>query len=216
MSRAARLRLVLALNLTLILELLYVGLSAHSLGVVAEGVDYLADAAAIGASLLALWLAQRPPTAVRPLGYPKAPAWAALINAGWLLVLTLVVIGGAIDRLAAGSHEVHGVPVLVASASAAVVMLAGACVLRGDLDDDPEGDEDNNAELTMRAVLLDTAADAAAAAGVAVAGAVIAATGGWYWLDPAVALLVAGVVAYHAVVLLRRVSAALRATGAPR
>jgi cobalt-zinc-cadmium efflux system protein len=53
-------------------------------------------------------------------------------------------------------------------------------------------------------------ADAAAAAGVAVVGAIILATGGWYWLDPAVALAIAVVVAYHALALIRKVLARLR------
>jgi Co/Zn/Cd efflux system component len=59
-------------------------------------------------------------------------------------------------------------------------------------------------------VLLDTIADAAAAAGVAAAGAIILATGGWYWLDPAVALTIALVVAYHAIALTRKVVIRLR------
>jgi cobalt-zinc-cadmium efflux system protein len=46
--------------------------------------------------------------------------------------------------------------------------------------------------------------------GTAAAGAIIVATGGWYWLDPAVALTIAVVVAYHALALLRRVLARLR------
>jgi cobalt-zinc-cadmium efflux system protein len=62
-------------------------------------------------------------------------------------------------------------------------------------------------------VLLDTAADAAAAAGVAVSGAIILAAGGAYWLDPAVALVIALVVGFHSVRLLRKITAAL--TGAP-
>ena len=62
----------------------------------------------------------------------------------------------------------------------------------------------------MKAVLLDTAADAAAAAGVAVSGAVILGAGGWYWLDPAVALLIAVIVGYHAQKLVRKVIAAIR------
>ena len=63
----------------------------------------------------------------------------------------------------------------------------------------------------MAAVLLDTIADAAAAAGVAATGPIILATGGWYWLDPAVALAVAAVIAYHALALIRKVIARLRA-----
>ena len=66
----------------------------------------------------------------------------------------------------------------------------------------------------MAAVLLDTIADAAAAAGVAVTGAIILAMGGWYWLDPAVALAIAVVVAYHAFALIRKVLTRLRPTTA--
>jgi divalent metal cation (Fe/Co/Zn/Cd) transporter len=42
------------------------------------------------------------------------------------------------------------------------------------------------------------------------AGGIILATGGWYWLDPAVALIIAVVIADHAVALLRRVLVRLR------
>ena len=86
-------------------------------------------------------------------------------------------------------------------------MLFGALVLRADEADEEGGQRD----LSVAAVLLDTVADAAAAAGVAVIGAIILATGGWYWLDPAVALVIALVVAGHAVALIRKVLARLRA-----
>jgi cobalt-zinc-cadmium efflux system protein len=64
--------------------------------------------------------------------------------------------------------------------------------------------------LNIKAVLLDTAADAAAAGGVAVTGAVILATRGWYWLDPAAALVIATVIGYHALMLIRRVLVAIK------
>jgi Co/Zn/Cd efflux system component len=55
MSRVKRLTVVLLLNLSLITALVIVGLAAHSLAVLAAGADYLADASAIGVSLLAIW-----------------------------------------------------------------------------------------------------------------------------------------------------------------
>ena len=58
--------------------------------------------------------------------------------------------------------------------------------------------------------MLDTVADAAAAIGVAVSGAIILVTGGHYWLDPLVALVIALVVAYHALRLVRRALGELR------
>jgi cobalt-zinc-cadmium efflux system protein len=116
-----------------------------------------------------------------------------------------------ISRLTAGVRRVEGLPVLIVSAIAALVMLADAFILGGDPDDD-DGQED----LNTRAVLLDTAADAAAAAGVAASGAIILGTGGWYWLDPAVALIIAVVISYHAQALIRKVVTALRSPGRRR
>ncbi len=206
MSRSARLWAVLVANLALVGALIGVGLAAHSLGVWAEGADYLADAAAIGVALVALRL--QAPTATRPQGRPDATRHAALVNAGWLLALSLLVAAGAVDRLATGTRQVHGLPVLVVSGIAATVMLAGALLLGGDIDDD---DDDDDGALSVRAVLLDTAADAAAAAGVAAAGAVILATDGLYWLDPTVALIVSLAVATQAARLLTRIRRTRRA-----
>jgi cobalt-zinc-cadmium efflux system protein len=135
---------------------------------------------------------------------------AALINCGWLLVLEILVVGAAAERLIARTPQVHGLPVLIVSGVAALTMTAGALVLHADPDDDdPDG-----RDLSVAAVLLDTVADAAAAAGVAATGAIILATGGWYWLDPAVALIIAVVIAYHALALLRKVLARLRSSAA--
>jgi cobalt-zinc-cadmium efflux system protein len=203
------LTIVLVLNLLLISALVVVGLAAGSLGVLAAGVDYLADASAIGISLLAIRLARRPPTARRPQGYRYVTNLAALINVVWLLVLNIAVMIAAAHRLAAGSREVHGLPVLIVSSVAAVVMVAGALILGGD-GDDGHDDRSDGEDLNLKAVLLDTLADAAAAAGVAITGAIILAKHGWYWLDPVVALLIAAVIGFHAIALARRVLTALR------
>jgi cobalt-zinc-cadmium efflux system protein len=179
-----------------------VGLAAHSLAVFAAGVDCLADAAAGGVSLLAIWLA------ARPRGSPNATKVAGLVNAGWLLILNTGIAIAAIQHLTAGTHRVEGLPVLIVSAVAAVVLLAGALVLGGDADG--EDGEDGEEDLNVKAVLLDTAADAAAAVGVAVSGAIILGAGGWYWLDPATALVIAVIVGYNALKLVRKITAALR------
>jgi cobalt-zinc-cadmium efflux system protein len=198
-SRLGRLWIVLWLNLALVAGLVIVGAVAHSFAVLAEGGDFLLDAAGVGVGILAIWLSGRN-------GGAKANRFtntAALVNAGWLLVLELLVVGGTVDRLITRVPEVHGLPVLVMSGVAAVVMVGAAVVLRGDTTDESEtgGDHDS----LMAAVLLDSVADAAAAVGVAVTGAVILGTGGLFWLDPAVALVVAVIVAYHAARLIWRI-----------
>jgi cobalt-zinc-cadmium efflux system protein len=206
-SRIRRLTIVLALNLSLVTALVIVGLAAHSLAVLAAGVDYLADAAAIGVSLFAIRLASRPPSRSRPDGYPNATNIAAVVNAGWLLVLNIAITVAAIQRLAAGTRRVEGLPVLIVSGIAASVMLAGVLVLRGDAAQDHGGDD-----LNVKAVLLDTAGDAAAAGGVAASGAIILGADGWYWLDPATALTIAMIIAYQAQKLARKAASAIRSS----
>lgn len=207
MSRTLRLTIVLALNLSLVTALVSVGLAAHSLAVLAAGVDYLADAAAIGVSLFAIRIAARPPSRARPDGYPNATNIAAVVNAGWLLVLNIAITVAAVQRLAAGTRRVEGLSVLIVSAIAASVMLAGALVLRGDPNQDDGGED-----LNVKAVLLDTAADAAAAGGVAASGAIILGADGWYWLDPATALTIAVIIAYQAQKLARKAVSAIRSS----
>lgn len=197
MSRMQRLAVVLSLNLVLVAGLVAVGITARSLAVFAEGGDYLLDGVGVAVAMFAIWLSTRPPGRSRPDGRLNATTVAALVNAGWLLTLELLVAAGALDRLFTRTPHVAGLPVLIVSAIAAVVMTMGAFVLRGD-------DEDEDGDLSVAAVLLDTIADAAAAAGVAITGAVILAAGGLFWLDPAVALVVAVVISWHAVALIRK------------
>ena len=192
MTRARRLGLVLAVNLAMVVSLLLVGLLAHSLGVLAAGADYLGDALGAGLSLLALRRARRDDRS-------RASSGAALANASFLLVVTLVVGAEGVRRFIEGAPAVHGVPVIVVSVIAAGAMIACAVIL-GDV----EGD------LSMESVMLDTVADAAAAVGVAVSGTVILVAHGLYWLDSLVALVIAAVVAYHALRLMRRAGRALR------
>jgi cobalt-zinc-cadmium efflux system protein len=193
MTRDRRLGLVLAINLAMVVSLLLVGVLAHSLGVLASGADYLGDALGTGLSLVALRLSRHRHR------HRRATSYAALANSGFLLLVTLAVTVEAIRRLSAGAPAIHGVPVVIVSAVAAIAMIACAFIL-GNV----EGD------LNMESVMLDTVADAAAAIGVAVSGAVILLTHGLYWLDSLVALVIAVVVGYHAVRLMRRVLVDLR------
>jgi cobalt-zinc-cadmium efflux system protein len=144
--------------------------------------------------MLTVRLAKRSPTDRRTYGYERTTILAALVNASLVVAVMAAVVVAAIERLVNGVPHVHGAAVVVVSAVAAVVMSIGALILRGDGD------------LNMRSVLLDTSADAAAATAVALTGGIIVATGGLYWLDPSVALVVAVIIGYRAVRLLREVA----------
>lgn len=209
MTRTLRLAVVLGLNLALVAGLIAVGVTAHSLAVWAEGGDYVLDAAGVAVAMFAIWLSARPARARKPQGRLTANSAAALINAGWLLAFEVLVAADAINRLVTRTPRVAGLPVLIVSGIAAVAMTIGALILRDDDDDDSDEQD------SIAAVLLDTIADAAAAAGVAITGGIILATGGLFWLDPAVALAVAAVISWHAVALIRKVLARRHRLAAP-
>ena len=194
MTKEARLALVLAINLVMVGGLLTVGLLSRSLGVLASGADYFGDALGAGLALIAQRAARRRP------GRNKGISLAALVNSGLLLAVTIVVAVEAVRRLVNGTPTIHGLPVILISVLAAAAMIGCALIL-GDVEDD----------LSMQSVMLDTVADAAAAIGVAVSGAIILATGATFWLDSTVALVIALVVGYHALKLMRRALAGLRA-----
>ena len=89
-------------------------------------------------------------------------------------------------------------------------MTIGALILGGDMD---AADDTSADRLNMRAVLLDTIADAVSAAAVAVTGLVVLVTGRFIWLDSVVASVIAVVVGYHALELLGDVRRDLKGTG---
>lgn len=198
MTKATRLWLVLLANVSMVLALAIVGLISHSLGVLAAGGDYLGDAAGVALALLALRL-------TRHGAGPRASTHPALANAIFLLVVTIVVIAEALSRLIGGAPHVQGLPIVIVSVIAGLVMAACAFVI-GTVEED---------DFNMRSVMLDTLADGASAAGVAASGAIILIVGGDYWLDSAVALAIAAIISYHALKLIRDVLARLR-TRSPR
>lgn len=190
MTQTKRLVVVLGLNIAMVAGLVIVGLSSHSLGVLAAGSDYIADSTAIGLGLIAIYVRDR------SKGRSKATTIVAAINATFLLVVTAIVSVEALRRLLSHSPEIHGLSVLIVSAIATVVMVIGALVLASD-------DQEN--DLHMRSVILDTVSDSISAGAVAATGAIIFFAKGLYWLDSAVALVIGLVVAYQAIKLLRDV-----------
>jgi cobalt-zinc-cadmium efflux system protein len=194
MSKDTRLALVLLANVGLVVALVVVGLLARSLGVLAAGGDYLGDAVGTGLILVALRMSRG---AHR---HRRAPAYATLANASFLLLVAVAVIVEALRRLIGTAPHVEGLPVIVVSIVAGAVMAACALII-GSVESD---------DLSMRSVMLDTLADGASAVGVAVSGTVILLAHGAYWLDSAVALGISAVIAVHAARLIRDVLADLR------
>lgn len=180
----------------MIAGLVIVGLTSHSLGVLAAGGDFAADSTAILLGIIAIQIAKHSHE------HPKATTYVALINALMLLTVTAFVIVEGVHRLTNHTPHIEGLPVLIVSVVATAFMAVGAFILGNDA-----GKED----LHMRSVLLDTVSDGVAAAAVAVSGGIIYFTGRFHWLDSALAVLIGLVIGFGAVKLLRDVVIALRA-----
>jgi len=177
-----------ALKLTLVLTSAFTvaevigGLITGSLALLADAGHMLSDDLSLGLALVAIWLAERPPTPRRSFGYQRAEVLAALANG-----LTLVAISGwifyeAYHRLQ-DPPEVLGGPMLGVAVIGLAVNAAGAYILtRG------EGES-----LNVSAALRHVLADLAGSVGV-IAASVIILTTGWREADPLIGALIGALV----------------------
>jgi cobalt-zinc-cadmium efflux system protein len=194
LTRSQRLTIVLGLNVVIVGVQIVVGLTAHSLGLVADAGHNLTDVVAIGASLIAVSWVRRAPTAQRSFGYHRGTILAALANAAGILAVTVFIVYEAVHRLR-HPEPVTGGPVVAVALVAMVVNGLAVVVLR----ERPDGP----ADLNMRSAVLHMTADAAASLGVAAAALAILLTGSYYWLDPVASIGISALIAFEAYRLMR-------------
>ena len=206
--RERRLRVALGLNIVIVVVQIVVGVIAASLGLLADAAHNVTDVAAIIVSLVAVRLARRRANASRSFGYHRGTILAAQANAASILVVCVLVGFEGVRRLA-DPQPVKGGLVLVVALVAAAANFGAAAALGGaghaHAGDGDHGVDDggDSHDLNMRSALLHMISDGAVSLGVALAGLVILLTGGWYWLDPAVSLLISAVIGVQGWQLLR-------------
>jgi len=206
-SRERRLSIALGLNVVIVGVQVAVGIIAASLGLLADAAHNLTDVAAIVVSLIAVRLARRSANASRSFGYHRGTILAAQANAASILIVCVLVVVEAVRRFADPS-PVKGGLVLVVALVAAAANFGAAAALGADAhvgSDAHDGHDDggDTHDLNMRSALLHMLSDGAVSLGVALAGLVILLTDGWYWLDPAVSLLISVVIGVQGWQLLR-------------
>jgi len=157
---------VLTLSTLIAIAEIIGALITGSLVLLADAAHMAADAAGLGLSLLAAYVASRPPTARRTFGYARAEILAAMANAVLLLGMAAFIIVDAIRRLmsppevSSGLIIVFGVIALVANAVSLLLLRRGQAE-----------------SLNLRGAFLEVASDALGAVAVIVTGVIIAATG---------------------------------------
>jgi cobalt-zinc-cadmium efflux system protein len=137
-----------------------------SLVLFADAAHMAADAAGLGLSLFAAYVAARPATERRTFGYARAEILAAMANAVLLLAMAGFILYEAIRRLVSpadigsGLLIVFGVIALAANAVSLLLLRQG-----------------QSESLNLRGAFLEVASDTLGAAAVIVTGVIIAATG---------------------------------------
>jgi cobalt-zinc-cadmium efflux system protein len=174
-----RLALVMAITGGIAAAEVVGALVSGSLVLLADAAHMATDAAGVGLSLLAAYVAARPATDRATFGYARAEILAATVNALVLLGMAVFIVTEAARRLAAPPAVGWGLMVIFG-----VIALAGNGVSLALLR---HGQAES---LNVRGAFLEVASDTFGAVAVIVAGGVVAATGSSL-ADPVASLAVA-------------------------
>lgn len=188
-----RRRLAVVLAITLVFTGVEVvgGLAAGSLALLADAAHMLSDNVALGAALVAVWLAARPSTPERSFGFQRLEVLAALLNGLLLVALAVWIFVEAVRRFSDPPEVLGGWVVAIAVVGLAVNLVAAAILERG-----------AHGNLNMSGALRHVVADALGSVGVLVAGIVILTTG-WRYADPLAGAVIAVLVLWSSWALLR-------------
>ncbi|NEW90104.1 cation transporter, partial [Rhodopseudomonas sp. WA056] len=193
----------IALNVGFVIAEAAFGYFSNSMALIADAGHNLSDVAGLVVAWIAAGLSKRPPSARYTYGLRGSSILAALFNAIFLLLAVGAIGWEAIVRLFA-PEPVAGTTVMIVAGIGIVINAATAWLFASG----------RHSDLNIRGAYLHMAADAAVSAAVVVAGVIILVTG-WYWIDPAVSLLVAVVIVWGTWGLLRD-STALSLAAVPR
>jgi cobalt-zinc-cadmium efflux system protein len=158
------------------------GWLGHSLALISDAGHNLADAAALGLSWYALWMANKPSHHGMTYGYHRVGIMAALLNAVSLVFIALLIVLEAVDRLR------HPVPVdgrlMIAVATAGIGINGTISVWLH---------QASRHDLNIRGAYVHMLGDALSAAGVVIAGVLVAAVGKTT-ADPLASFVIAGLI----------------------
>jgi cobalt-zinc-cadmium efflux system protein len=188
---AGKLAIALALILGFMVVEVVAGILASSLALLSDAGHMLTDAAALGLSLIAVRLAQRPAKGAMTFGLKRVEILSAQFNGATLLVLGLLIIYEGISRLASPPKVTGAVVLVVALIGVAVNLVATWTLSRANR-------QSMNVEGAFQHIVTDLFAFIATAA----AGAVILATG-FNRADGIASLIVAAIMLRAAWGLLR-------------
>ncbi len=181
---AADRRLLFACVVTALVLVLEVvgGIATRSLALLSDAGHVFADLFALALSAYALKVARMPPDRIRTFGYHRAEVFAALVNGGSLIAISIGIGFEAWRRLTAPVAVAAGTMSLVAAVGLAA-NVAILVLLRGHAREN----------LNVRSALAHVMGDLMASVAVVAGGLAMWATG-FYLLDPILSLAVVALI----------------------
>lgn len=186
-----------AFAIGVLLNLLYVvveaayGFLADSLALLTDAGHNLSDVLGLLLAWGASWMAARKASDKHTYGYSRATILASLLSALLLILVVGAIVWEAVSRIKS-PVPTPGMTLIIVAGIGVLINAGTALLFVAGKDDD----------LNIRGAYLHMSADAAVSLGVVIAGVVILKTG-WLWVDPAVSLMIAGVIFYSTWGLLR-------------
>jgi len=169
------------------------GYFAGSLALMSDAVHMLTDIAALCLALLTLWISTRPASSGKTYGYLRAEILGALLNGLFLWLLVVFIWFEAFDRLR-HPHPVSGLTVMIVAMVGIAVNTFSAWMTTATAG--------QMSGLALRSVFLHVISDLIGSFGVLIAGALDYFTG-WEQADPAVSILIGGLVLFSSWGLVR-------------
>lgn len=161
-----------------------------SLALISDAGHMVTDSAGLLIAALAGWVARRGPSPRHSYGFGRAQLVAALVNGLFMLAVVTAIIVQAVSRFT-NPIAVQGEAVtVVASLGLLLNILVARMLLHGGRD------------LNVRAALLHVMGDLLDSLAALLSGVIIWATG-WFAVDPALSLLIALLIAYSSLKLVR-------------
>ncbi len=195
----SRARLAWTLGLTLVYMFAEIigGYVSGSLALLADAGHMFSDVAALGLSLFAQWISQRPPTPQHTYGYYRAEILAALANGATLIAISIVIFIEAVKRFQQ-PEPVQGVLMFSIAIGGLVINIVGLLILNSG----------RNSNLNMHGAWLHIMTDALGSIAALVAGVLIWVFG-WEWADPVASIAIGLLVIYSSWNLVKQAIAIL-------
>ncbi|MFO1206809.1 MAG: cation diffusion facilitator family transporter [Burkholderiales bacterium] len=166
------------------------GLWSGSLALMSDAGHMFLDSFALALALFASWVARRPASARHSYGLVRAEVIAAAANGLSMLVIIVLIVVEAIERLQDPVPVAGGSVIVIAFLGLVVNIAAAAIISRGERT------------LNVRAALVHVMGDLLGSIAALIAGAVIYFTG-WMPVDPILSLAIAVLILVSTLSLLR-------------